>query len=85
MNEKTIERTQTIVLCIVIAFFIMISASANAQTNHQVDTVKYDYFDLKGRSVKSSFFAETNMGWRMWMLADDGIIRRKVWIDTIKK
>ena len=60
-------------------------ANANAQTNHKVDTVRYDYFDLKGRSVRSSFFAETNMGWRMWMLADDGVIRKKVWIDTIKE
>ena len=68
---------------IIIALF-MLSAVATAQTNHVVDTVKYQYFDLKKRSINNSFFKENNMGWRMWLIADDGIRQRKVWVDTIK-
>ena len=85
MKQERLDKVQVVVLCLVIAFFLMISVKANAQTNHIVDTVKYEYFDLKERPIRSSFFAENNMGWRMWLLADDGILRKKVWVDTIKK
>ena len=85
MKAKRLEKVQVIVLCIAIAFFLMISMKANAQTSHVVDTVKYEYFDLKERPIRNSFFAEKTMGWRMWMLADDGTRRRKVFVDTIKK
>ena len=84
MNKERLSKTQVIVLCIAIAFLFLISVKANAQTNHTVDTVRYEYFDLKERPIRNSFFAEKNMGWRMWLLADDGIRRRKVWVDTIK-
>tara|TARA_R100001510_G_scaffold49725_1_gene48227 strand:- start:295 stop:552 length:258 start_codon:yes stop_codon:yes gene_type:complete len=85
MKKERLNEVKVIVLCIVVAFFIMLSASATAQTSHVVDTVKYKYFDLKQRPIKNSFFAEKNMGWRMWLLADDGIRKRKVWVDTIKE
>ena len=84
MTKEKLDKVQVIVLCVVIAFFLMMSIKANAQT-HTVDTVKYKYFDLKERPIKNSFFAEKNMGWRMWMLADDGIRKRKVFVDTIRK
>jgi len=84
MKKETLDQVKVIVLCVAIAFFLMISLKAKAQTNHVVDTVKYEYFDLKERPIRNSFFAEKNMGWRMWLLADDGIRRRKVWVDTIK-
>ena len=83
MTKEKLNDIKVIVLCIVIAFFLMLSIKAEAQTNHVVDTVKYQYFDLKERPIKNSFFAEKNMGWRMWLLADDGIRKRKVWVDTI--
>ena len=85
MKKETLDQVKVIVLCVVVAFFLMMSMKANAQTNHIVDTVKYQYFDLKERPIRNSFFAEKNMGWRMWLLADDGIRKRKVWVDTIKK
>jgi hypothetical protein len=85
MKKERLNEVKVIVLCIVVAFFIMLSASATAQTSHVVDTVKYKYFDLKQRPIRNSFFAEKNMGWRMWLLADDGIRKRKVWVDTIKE
>jgi hypothetical protein len=84
MTKEKLDKVQVIVLCVVIAFFLMMSIKANAQT-HTVDTVKYSYFDLQERPIKNSFFAEKNMGWRMWMLADDGIRKRKVFVDTIRK
>ena len=84
MKAKRLEKVQVIVLCIAIAFFLMLSMRANAQTSHVVDTVKYEYFDLKERPIRNSFFAEKNMGWCLWFIADDGIRRRKVWIDTRK-
>ena len=84
MKQEKIDNIQVIVLCLVIAFFLMISMKANAQT-HTVDTVRYSYFDLQERPIKNSFFAEKTMGWRMWMLADDGIRKRKVFVDTIRK
>ena len=85
MKEKTLNRIQMIVLCISIVFLFIISiGEANAQTSHVVDTVKYTYYDLKGRPVQSGFFSEKNMGWCLWFLADDGIRREKVWIDTRK-
>ena len=83
--EEIIDKVQVLGLCVVIAFFLMISTRVNAQSNHVVDTAKYEYFDLKERPIRNSFFAENNMGWRMWLLADDGILRKKVWVDTIKK
>jgi len=73
-----------------IVFYLIMAATfcsangINAQTSHVVDTVKYTYYDLKGRPVQSGFFSEKNMGWCLWFLADDGVIRRKVWIDTRK-
>jgi hypothetical protein len=85
MKKERLNEVKVIVLCIVVAFFIMLSASATAQTSHVVDTIKYKYFDLKQRPIRNSFFAEKNMGWRMWLLADDGIRKRKVWVDTIKE
>ena len=84
MKKERLNEVKVIMLCIVVAFFIMLSASATAQTSHVVDTVKYEYFDLKQRPIANSFFSESNMGWRMWLLADDGIIRKKVFVDTIK-
>ena len=84
MKQEKIDKVQVIVLCLVIAFFLMMSMKVNAQSSHVVDTVKYQYFDLKERPIRNSFFAEKNMGWRMWLLADDGIRRKKVWVDTIK-
>ena len=84
MEEEKIDKVQVIVLCLVIAFCLMMSMKVNAQT-HVVDTVKYKYFDLQERPIKNSFFAEKTMGWRMWMLADDGIRRKKVFVDTIRK
>ena len=85
MTKEKLDQVKVIVLCIVVAFFLMMSMKANAQTNHIVDTVKYQYFDLKERPIRNSFFAEKNMGWKMWLLADDGIRKRKVWVDTIKR
>ena len=65
---------------------LFISIAVNAQeVNHEIDTVKYSYFDMKERPIRNSFFAEKNMGWRMWLLADDGTRRKKVWVDTIKE
>tara|TARA_R110002012_G_C11231108_1_gene564026 strand:- start:59 stop:319 length:261 start_codon:yes stop_codon:yes gene_type:complete len=85
MEQEKIDRVQVIVLCFAIAFLLLISLKAEAQTNHVVDTVKYEYFDLKKRPIKNSFFAEKTMGWRMWMLASDGVRTRKVFVDTIRK
>ena len=85
MKKERLNEVKVIMLCIVVAFFIMLSTSATAQTSHAVDTVKYKYFDLKERPIRNSFFAEKNMGWKMWLLADDGIRKRKVWVDTIKE
>ena len=85
MKKERLKEVKVIMLCIVVAFFIMLSASATAQTSHVIDTVKYEYFDLKERPIRNSFFAEKNMGWKMWLLADDGIRKRKVWVDTIKE
>ena len=85
MKQEKIDKVQVIVLCVAIAFLLMMGMKANAQTSHVVDTVKYDYFDLEKRPIKNSFFAEKTMGWRMWMLADDGIRKRKVFVDTIIK
>ena len=85
MKQEKIDKVQVIVLCVAIAFLLMISMKANAQTSHVVDTVKYEYFDLKERPIKNSFFAEKTMGWRMWMLASDGVRTRKVFVDTIRK
>ena len=85
MKKEKLNDIKVIVLCIVIAFFLMLSIKAEAQTSHVVDTVKYEYFDLKGRPVSDSFFAEKNMGWKRWFLNYDGIRIRKVWIDTTKK
>mgnify|MGYP001218137593 CR=1 FL=1 len=85
MKKEKLNDIKVIVLCIVIAFFLMFSMKANAQASHVVDTVKYHYFDLKERPIRNSFFSEKNMGWRMWLLADDGIRRKKVWVDTIRK
>ena len=80
---QKIFKTQTIAIYIAIVL-LFISVAVNAQTSHVVDTVKYEYFDLKQRPIADSFFAESNMGWRMWLLADDGIRRKKVFVDTIK-
>ena len=85
MKQERIDKIQVIVLCVAIAFLLMMGMKAEAQTNHVVDTVKYQYFDLKERPIRNSFFAEKNMGWRMWLLVDDGIRRKKVFVDTIKK
>ena len=85
MKKEKLNDIKVIVLCIVIAFFLMFSIKANAQNSHVIDTVKYQYFDLKERPIRNSFFAEKNMGWMRWLLADDGVRRRKVWVDTTKK
>lgn len=86
MKQERIDKIQVIVLCLVIAFFLMIGMRANAQERlHEVDTVKYKYFDLQNRPVRPGFFQETNMGFSSWFLADDGIIRKKVYIYTIKE
>ena len=86
MKKEKLNDIKVIVLCIVIAFFLMFSMKANAQQiSHVIDTVKYDYFDMKGRPVSSSFFSENNMGWKRWFLNYDGVRIRKVWIDTTKK
>ena len=85
MEQEKLDKVQVILLCVAIAFLLMMGMKANAQTNHAIDTVKYQYFDLKERPIRNSFFAEKNMGWKMWLLADDGIRKRKVWVDTIKK
>ena len=85
MIKEKLDEVKVIVLCVVIAFFLMLSIKAEAQTAHVVDTVKYQYFDLKERPIRNSFFAEKTMGWKMWMLADDGIRKRKVWVDTINE
>ena len=71
-------------LCVAVAFLFLISTKANAQTSHVIDTVRYDYYDLKGRPVQPGFFQEVTLGWSMWFLADDGFRRREVWISTIK-
>ena len=84
MKQEKIDNIQVIVLCLVIAFFLMMSMKVNAQTTHVVDTVKYHYFDLKGRIVNNKFFYEKNLGWKNYFLAYDGIRTRKVWIDTTK-
>ena len=81
---QKIFKTQTIAIYVAI-LLLFISVAVNAQTNHVIDTVKYEYFDLKQRPIRNSFFAEKTMGWRMWLIAYDGIRRRKVWVDTIKK
>ncbi len=85
MKQEKLDKVQVIVLCVAIAFLLMMGMKAEAQTIHAVDTVNYQYFDLKERPIKNSFFVEKNMGWKMWLLADDGIRKRKVWVDTIKK
>ena len=87
MEQEKLDKVQVILLCVAIAFLLMMGMKANAQQriNHEVDTVKYTYFDLKGRAVQPGFFAEKTLGWRRWFLADDGVRRRKVWIDTITK
>ena len=81
---QKIFKTQTIAIYVAIVL-LFISVAVNAQNSHVIDTVKYEYFDLKQRPIKNSFFAEKNMGWKMWLLADDGIRKRKVWVDTIKE
>ena len=86
MEQEKVDKIQVIVLCLVIAFFLMMSMKVNAQERlHEVDTVKYKYFDLQNRHVKPGFFKEKNMGFSSWFLADDGIIRKKVYIYTIKE
>ena len=84
MTKEKLKDIKVIVLCIVIAFFLMFSMKANAQPSHIVDTVKYHYFDLKGRIVNNSFFYEKTMGWCNYFLAYDGIRAKKVWISTME-
>ena len=82
---QRIFKTQTIAIYMAIVL-LFVSIAVNAQeVNHEIDTIKYSYFDMKERPVRNSFFAEKNMGWRMWLLADDGTRRKKVWVDTIKE
>tara|TARA_B100000519_G_C14185404_1_gene410475 strand:+ start:376 stop:621 length:246 start_codon:yes stop_codon:yes gene_type:complete len=69
---------------ITIALF-MLSAIAAAQTSHIVDTVKYKYYDLSWRRISNSFFYQPTLGWRMRMMADDGIREREVFVDTIER
>ena len=86
MEQEKVDKIQVIVLCLVIAFFLMMSMKVNAQERlHEVDTVKYKYFDLQSRPVRPGFFQETNMGFSCWFLADDGVIRKKVYVYTIKE
>ena len=67
MEQEKIDKIQVIVLCLVIAFFLMMSMKVNAQERlHEVDTVKYKYFDLQSRPVRPGFFQETNMGFSAW-------------------
>ena len=82
--EEKLDKVQVVILCIIIAFFIMLSTSVSAQTNHVVDTTKYTYLDLDYRVVKPGFFYEKTLGWKKWFIAYDGVIFRKVWINTIK-
>ena len=84
MKKEKLDQVKVIVLCVAIAFFLMLSMKANAQSSHVVDTVKYHYFDLKGRMVNNSFFYEKTMGWCNYFLAYDGIRTRKVWISTME-
>ena len=80
---QRIFKTQTVAIYIAIVL-LFISVAVNAQTVHTVDTAKYTYLDLDYRVVKPDFFYEKNMGWKNYFFAYDGVIFRKVWIDTIK-
>ena len=82
--EEKLNKVKILILWIVIAYFIMLSTNAVAQTSHVVDTTKYTYFDLEYRAVKPSFFYEKTLGWKNWFIAYDVIIFRQVWINTIK-
>ena len=85
MRKEKLNDIKVIVLCIVIAFFLMFSLKANAQTSHIVDTVKYKYFDLSYRHISNSFFYQPTMGWKMRMIADDGTREKEVFVDTIER
>ena len=63
----------------------MISSIAVAQTSHVVDTIKYKYYDLSWRRVSNSFFYQPTLGWKMRMIADDGVREREVFVDTIER
>ena len=85
MKKEKLNDIKVIVLCIVIAFFLMFSLKAEAQTSHIVDTIEYKYFDLSYRPISNSFFYQPTLGWRMRMIADDGIREREVFVDTIER
>ena len=85
MTKEKLDQVKVIVLCIVVAFFLMMSMKANAQTSHIVDTVKYKYYDLSWRRISNSFFYQPTLGWRMRMIAYDGIREREVFVDTIER
>jgi len=85
MEKEKLSEVKVIVLCIVVAFFLMLSMKANAQTSHIVDTIEYKYFDLSYRPISNSFFYQPTLGWRMRMIADDGIREREVFVDTIER
>ena len=61
------------------------------QTSHKpiLDDPKVKYYDLEGRAVQPGFFEEETMGWSMWFIMErtesDTVIRKKVWISTIKQ
>tara|TARA_X000001388_G_scaffold12089_1_gene7239 strand:- start:158 stop:385 length:228 start_codon:yes stop_codon:yes gene_type:complete len=71
---------------IIISILILLSINTNAQSSHIpiTDTTKAKYYDLQGRPVQPGFFQEVNMGFCSWFILDDGVRRRKVWIDTRK-
>ena len=71
---------------------LLISASCLAQTDSLDNdssllysySLNVKYYDLKGRLVQPGFFDEVTMGFCGWFIMDDGIRRKKVWIDTIR-
>ena len=81
---QKIFKTQTIAIYLAI-FLLFTSIVVNAQTSHIVDTVKYKYYDLSWRRISNSFFYQPTLGWRMRMIADDGIREREVFVDTIER
>ena len=90
MKTETLSKVQVILLCIAVAFLFLISTTANAQSSHNpiLDNPKVKYYDLKGRPVQPGFFKEKTLGWSRWFIMErqtsNGVIRKKVWISTMK-
>ena len=88
---RKIGLVQTIVICVAVAILFIISiSSAYAQSSHKpiLDNPKVKYYDLKGRSVQPGLFKEKTLGWSRWFIMErqtnNGVIRKKVWISTMK-